>query len=57
VGRQGGDRAKLRRRLLSQQLQNGFLQIVLPPERCAELRMARERRPGAQLITGPVGHQ
>lgn len=42
---------------------NGFLPIVLPPERCAELRAALERTPGARLIvdleaqtvTGPVG--
>jgi 3-isopropylmalate/(R)-2-methylmalate dehydratase small subunit len=42
---------------------NGFLPIVLPPARCAELRAALERTPGARLIvdleaqtvTGPVG--
>ena len=42
---------------------NGLLPIVLPPERCAELRAALERTPGARLIvdlkaqtvTGPVG--
>ena len=28
---------------------NGFLPIVLPPERCAELRAALERTPGARL--------